>query len=327
MKKTKRRLGIYLLLLILITAAAVVLRTLACFNDFNPTTGYFDDKLIITVADWLTVGGVVLFLSYPIASGRVALRASFSSPMFYLPSGLVSVALLFLSAELLSKVWGLLSESSRLQDSLLTAELLIPLAVALLALCSIVYFLLGALIEGRCDTRRAAFGILAVLFLAVYAAYLYFDTKLPINAPTKVVDMMAYIFASAFFLFEVRISLGRDRWGAYLAFGMAAALLSGYSALPSLIVYLARGTLITNSLAEAALTMTLFIFITARVLHATRLRDDEKNPAAAAAELLSAARLADMSAEVAEELDDDDESCDKEPDNYTMNFEDTESKD
>lgn len=314
MRRTKQRLGVYTVLLFLLIAATVTLRTLALLWDFDFEFGYFGTSVAATASDWVLIAGSVLLISFVAVGGVLPLRASFSSSAFYLPSGLVGVALLFLSADYFKKVFIMISERAHLGFGIFNADTLLPLAVALLSLLSIGYLFLGALAGSRNNARRSLFGTIAAVFFSVYAIYLYFDPTLPINAPTKVLDEMAYVFTSAFFLFETRISLGRDKWNAYLGFGMTAALLTAASSLPALIVYLVRGELTAHSLSEAVLTLTLFIFTGTRVLQALVLRNDKKNPMAQFAEMATAAK------EERAELDAAEDEGDGEPDNYTMTF-------
>lgn len=322
MKRTKQCLGIYTVLLFLLILVTVTLKTVALFNDFDFETEYFKDSPLATVSDWMLVAGSLLMLSF-IAVGRAEpLRASFSAPAFYLPSGLVGVALLFMSAEHFKSVFTAALENGNSALGIFKPETLLPLAVALLALASIGYFILGSLVNGRHDLLRSAFGITVAVFLSLYTAYLYFDTELPINAPIKVLDEMAYVFTSVFFLFETRISLGRDKWGAYLAFGMTASLLTAVSSLPALILYFTRGAVITHTLTEAVLTFTLFVFTSARVLHALSLRADKKSPLAELSEIMAEEKT-ENSLEAETEADTSDDS---EPDNYTMTFDEGEAK-
>ena len=321
MKRTKQRLGIYTVLLFLLTAAAVALKTAALLYNFNFKTNYFDDKLLSGISDALLIAGVLLSLSYVAVGRRDSLRASFSSPAFYLPSGVIGVALLFFCGEHLASVFAKISVNmqSDFRLKIFTPEIAIELLAVLLALASIGYFILGSLVMGRRNVIRSAFGITVALFLAIYAAYIYFDTSLPINAPIKILDEIAYVFAAVFFLYETRISLGRDMWGAYLAFGMATAILCAASSLPALILYFVRGAVISISLTDSVLTAGLFVFTSSRILHALALRKDEKTPLAVVAEAVNERRCDNPEPSEPEEAD-------LEPDNYTMTFEETEGK-
>ena len=319
MKRTKQRLGVYTVLLFLLTVAAVSIKTVALIYDFDFNTGYFENKLFSSISDALLIVGVLLSLSYATAKWGESLRASFSSPAFYLPSGLVGVALLFMSGECFKSVFVRIAANPDLGFKVFTPELILELVLALLALISIGYFLLGTLIEGRRDSTRAILGIVTALFLSFYAAYLYFDTTAPINAPIKVLGEMAYVFTSVFFLYETRISLGRDKWSLYLAFGMASSILLAASSIPALVVYFTNGAVITRSITESTLSAALFVFTSLRVLHTFLLRKDRKSPIAGISEITSEKKEI-VSDTALKDFDDG------EPDNYTMTFDEGEAK-
>ena len=143
---------------------------------------------------------------------------------------------------------------------------------------AIFHFILNAIITRRSSVERAALGLCAVGFFSIYAIYLYFSKELPLNAPNKLVDQMAYLFSALFFLYETRISLGREKWNCYISFGLIASLTTAYSAIPSFIYYLATGVTVTHSIYELALTITLFIFVTSRLILAAGLKSDCESP-------------------------------------------------
>ena len=158
-------------------------------------------------------------------------------------------------------------------------------ALAALAALSILHFLCTAAIEDNKSAKRANFGLCTVLFLALYSVYLYFNTNLPINAPNKIIDQMAVLLCAVFFLYETRLSIGREKWRQYIAFGFIAARLCAYSSIPNIIVYFARSDFeagievtLSNSIYETALVFALFIFITARLLLAGELIEDKESP-------------------------------------------------
>ena len=87
---------------------------------------------------------------------------------------------------------------------------------------------------------------------------------------------MAYLASAIFFLYESRISLGRDRWRLYISFGLASGLLCCYSAIPSLITYFVKGEIISDSLAETLLTLSLAVFIISKLMLIPQLYDDKR---------------------------------------------------
>ena len=302
MKKTQRHIGLYYAIMLVFMVVGVALRCIACFTELDYTTGYFDNDVCITLANSFIISGVIICASYIfMADKNLKLHASFDNALTYVPGGAVSVALLFISAEMIRSVKHkneLIFSNSTFSDS----TSIFMLVIAVLAITGMMNFLFNALSDKRTDTTRASFTIAMSIFLAAYGAYLYFSTALPLNAPNKLIDMLAYLFIAIFFLYETRLSLGRDMWRPYIAFGLIGALLSGYSALPSLIVYLANGKVISNSVAENVLSITLFVFITARLMLAAKLYDDQKSDAAIAIEKMTSNRLKEMVGETDEDL-------------------------
>ena len=271
---------IYLPFLIAVLIASVAFRTAALLTDFDEATGYFGDKGLIIAASVIVVAGAVLLTTYSIAAGgKRKLVATFATPATYVPTGAVCSALMFFAI----KTAGSLKElymafaGGYLKFSLSTLPSYIAALLVPLAILSIGYFILNACVFERGSEARAVFGIINVAFLALYASYLYFDTTLTINAPNKIIDQMAFIFAALFFLYEIRISLGRECWNLYMTFGFLASLLTGYSSLPSVIAYFANNTEVSHSVYESLLTLSLFIFITSRLILAASLRKDEES--------------------------------------------------
>lgn len=283
MKNSQKHLRIYLFSLFAIIASASLLRTVAILSNLDFATGYFDKKPLIIVANALVIAMAILSLSYPVVAKRVKLVAAFDNTATNLPSGLAAVALIFISANLLST------------ESLGGTSGVLSFLSALLALVASVYFLYNALVQRRKSMIRGWLCLAAVMFLIIYASYLYFDVSLPLNSPNRVTDMMAYLFAAVFFLFEARISIGRDAWHRYIVFGLIASLLTAYSSIPAIITYFVRGAVISNSVAESALSFTLFIFITARLILVSELSEDEKSEFAVLVEDISKKRLTELS--------------------------------
>ena len=318
MKRTDR-LGIYIPLLIAFTLASITTRTVALFTDFDVTSGFFDGKLIISISNVIAFVGVLGLLSFAFVSKKISLVPSFSSPATYLPSGIVCAALVFLSVESLfflsSKNGGLFGKSvlSNLSN-------LILLVSALLAIAAVINFFLCTFFTERVNEKRAAFGILTVLFLAAYAVYLYFDVKLPINSPNKATDQLAILISACFFLFETRISLGIEKWRGYVAFGLSASLLLAYSSIPTLIYYFVKGEMISDSLSSAVLCFTLFIYVCSRVVLVNRLLDDKKSEGANWVEEMVKIREQELSLPSQTRIESKEESFATMGENYEINL-------
>ncbi len=329
MKSNSRKISVYQLVVFAFLLAAVSLRTVALFIDYDFATGYFDSKTCITVGNVLLLTGVFMsFASIFVFKRTPGLVASFDGAATYIPSGVVAVALMFVGAGLFRDIIKL-PEKLLSKESLTDVKVLFMLVLTALAVLGVGAFLYNSLSDKRADSNRGAFYIVLVVFLMLYSAYLYFSTKLPINAHVKIVDQMAYMMAAIFFLYETRISMDRPIWHAYIAFGLIAALLTAYSSLPSLIVYFVNGRIISASIYESVLTFALFIFISARLILLTELKSAERCPAAMAAHTFAenreAARAAaeEARAHALENKEEISAEADTEPSNYTMDIDDS----
>ena len=272
MKNKLKLFGIYLPTFCAVTLAAVIMRTVALLVQFDFKTGYFTQNILISIANYMTVALSVFLFTYAFSARKdIKLLPDFSSPATYVPTGLTSAALVFVAISFFT--------TDRDSSAVLN---LIGYITAILALLSAANFIIMSLTENYLDTKRVYLGLSTVLFLSFYAAFLYFDATLPINSPNKVLDQVAYLFAAVFFLYETRLSMKREKWRLYIAFGFIAAAISAYSAIPSLIVYIANGKAVSNSIYEIALTLALFIFIISRVLLTGELIEDKKSPIASA---------------------------------------------
>ena len=305
MKNKAKLFGIYLPVFLTAVIATVAMRTVALFSHFDFTTGYFTEKLLISISNYTLAAAVLLFFTYIFTARRdIRLIADFTSPATYIPTGIVGSALIFMAFYLFRFAGELLEYIEYLRDyntpSSLSAIpshrlLLIIVVIAMIfSILSCVHFVLTALIESHSSTKRAGFGLCTVIFLCLYAIYLYFNTALPLNAPNKMLDQMVYLFAAAFFLYETRLSLGRERWRPYIAFGFISAAIAAYSSIPAIIIYFAKGRAVSDSVYEIALSFALFIFITSRLLLTGNLIEDKVSETVSALEKASDARTLEI---------------------------------
>ena len=265
MKNKQMTLNIYLALFALLTCTATALRTAASFTSLN-SYGYYSGALA-PVSGYLMAIGTLLLFSYAVVyRADKKKKASFGGPLTYVPGVPLAICLVLLGITFFEKEAA--SSVGRLSFPLL----------ALLSIAGALYFLFAVLHEHKLSDLRAISSMACTLFLILYAAYLYFDTALPLNAHTKIADQVAYVFAAVFFLFETRISLGRESWPLYTACGFAAASLCAYSSIPSLLVYFANGSVISNSIEETLVTLFLFAYIFSRTVLSLLLKGESATP-------------------------------------------------
>lgn len=267
MKKLKL-IDFYLIGLIVSVISATVLRTYALIIDFDRLTMHFSNSISATIANAIVIIATLAFAAYLFIKKEDSdFLEKTDNAASFIPSGIVSVALVFMGVNLIKSMNGHFT------------AVLQPLSLwaAILAFLSVGSFFVSILIEQKNNIYKSAFSICIVIFLALYACYLYFNREIhPTNSPNKVVDQMAYLFAAAFFLYESRITLGRAKWRGYVAFGLMASLLCFYSSIPSLILYALNSELISDSLAESALTLAMAIFITSKVFQTKTLTPDKE---------------------------------------------------
>ncbi len=296
MNKRKEMFGMYLPLFSVITVIAAALRCIATFLYYDSDSFHYSSVALIRSADITVAIAALIMITYMFTAKRdMRLIPNFTTPATYVPTGLVSLTLLFLAKEFLVKGRELRENAAIARSGII--ELFIIYAVAILSVISVMHFVLTALDERAHSGERARFGLSTVILLALYSIYLYFDVSMPINAPAKITDQMAYMFAAIFFLYETRLSLGREKWRAYISFGFIAAMLTAYSSIPSIIIYIVNGTEISNSIYESVLTFALFIFITARILLTSDLINDETSKTASSLIRLAEAREAELAPE------------------------------
>lgn len=297
MKRFSTKLGIYLPLILTATVLAVAFRTVATLSDFDFESGtagliYYKSGALIGIANWTAVAAIVLSLGFIFIARSFNPRVSFDSPLTYVPSGAVATALIFISANMLYTAKE--ASGSLISREALAFPNILLIILAVLGIAAAVNFSLNLFSEKVRSTARASFSILSALFLCGYAAFLYFDPSLPKNAPTRIVDEMTYLFAAVFFLYEARISLGRRLMRAYVSFGLCAMLLSAYSSIPTLIVYLSKGSMISHSLAECILTLSLFVYILLRLCMLLFSGEDKINPVTEAIKAIANERQSEI---------------------------------
>ncbi len=282
-----RTIDVYTIPLLFVSLAAVILRSVALLTSFNSVTMHFDDKIAIVISGVIVAISAIAFLTYLIFGEKEReLIDRNDKAISYIPAGVVSTALIFMGAHNLMMA----------RDGYSQKILLILSAVsAVLAFLSVVSFFLSVFIERRDNHHKAAFNLFVVFFLAVYAVLLYFNKQHhPTNSPNRLIDQLAYLSAAIFFLYESRIPLGRAKWRGYVSFGLIATMLCLYSSVPALILYFVKGEIISESLIESILTLTIALFICSKVLQIKKLTPDTECETAQSIAHLASARIEEM---------------------------------
>ena len=286
MNTNSKRLGIYLIAMLILTVAATTLRSIACVMNLDYSTGFFTNKSLITTADIIITVTALGMFSYLFVAPRISLIANFSTPETYVTTGALGVATAFLGARILSYV-SIVSTYSQRSDNMLFRKNIMTLicaVCAILAFASILHHFFNAFITESKTEVRAYFALATILFLGIYAMIAYLDPSLAIGESTKTLRLTTFILASLFFIYEARISLGREMWRIYTSFGLVAAALSAYTAIPSIITFFVNNEVISYasrlslaSIEESIFLLTISIFITARLIVTIKLYENNEN--------------------------------------------------
>ena len=275
MTTKNRTIKVYLTILALATAAASGLRTAALIKDFNFTSGHFDGKSLITAASLIAVAISLAMVTYVFFSDKSkGYVAEFSTPLTYVPAGAVCTAAFFF----LLNIKEAIPKLSEVSKATPITELLL-LIIFYLLFPTIAYFILTSVTTDRASSARALCGISTVICFALYTSYLYFDTALTINNPNKIIDEMAFLLASLFFLYETRISISRESWNLYFVTGAIASGVGLYSSIPAIIATVMRNRPISESVEENVLMLTVAVFIFARLMLSATYIEDKRSEA------------------------------------------------
>ncbi len=268
MNKNSKRLGLYTMLMLALAAAGVALRTVAVLTDLDYEYGYFNNGTLMLISAIVVAAGAILLIALAPTMKPVSLKASFSTPSTYVPTGAVAVTLLSLSIALFG---GSHAFSAEEMD---TPYEVLCLFGGIFAIISVAHFFFNAFLTARHTIIRGYFALGTIIFLTIYASALYFDGETALNSPNKLVDQMAILATAVFFLYEARISLGREMWRAYSGFGLVAALLLAYAAIPELILYFARGVVISAHIEASVFLASLLVFVFMRLCLVMSLREE-----------------------------------------------------
>ena len=302
MNTNSKRLGIYLGVMLSATAVATTMRSIAYVMHLDHASGFFSDKSLVRVSDAIIVLTVLGMFSYLFAA-RIDLRASFSTGATYVPTGILGAASAFLGMQIFS--YALANSNYRISVkellSLAGVPTLITLLAGVLAFVSIAYYFFNAFVTESKDVTRAYFSIAAIAFLALYAVMIYTDTSISLNATGRALRQTAFLFIAIFFLYESRISLGREKWRIYTAFGLAAATLTAYASVPAIVVYFTNKVIVSSSgykslasIEEYLFLFAAFIFILSRLCLTITLKEEKENELVKALANIALAREAEV---------------------------------
>lgn len=280
--------GLYLASLALLGVLATALRTAALFTGYDFVSGYFTKKLINNISIVILISAIVLFATFLIYKKNFRPRVDIGSPKDFVGSACIGVALIVMAFEVL------LSSKNISNTPTSNIERIVTSGCALLAAAAVFYFLFSILFRNGAPKLQGLFSMATAMFLTFYALMLYFNKVSPLNSPAKLCDQMAYMASALFFIYETRLTLRRPMWKMYVVSGLWATVLTAYSSIPSLIVYIVRGSVISHTISENVLALAIFVFCLIRVISALTAEDDCENSMVSMVKTMHKERIAEL---------------------------------
>jgi len=152
----------------------------------------------------------------------------------------------------------------------------VAFASIVLALISFVYFVLGITSQKVGYTVKTLLCFAVILWAMSSLFGLYFDISLTINNPSKVLEQLALVTVTLYFLYECRFFIEKQRPALYLAIGFISSVLLGVSVLPNLIALFFFGLDVTTGFYTQISELGIFVYILFRT--ASNIKNIEINP-------------------------------------------------
>ena len=224
MNKDRTSIKSFILLLTAAVSAllSVALRCVNFFFFFDADLGYYTKGAVLPIAfNIFLLASAAFFIVFSFVGAkedRMVYRA---------PSGF-SKALLFLPVAL-SVTLAIFNLTKAMKGS---PECLI---LTLISLFASVYFISDTL-RLRVVTK-VEFNVLVIVVLTVLLAFSYFDQKVQMNAPDKLLFGIACISSMLFAVSELKVAVGTARPSVYLLSAASTVLFGFTSAVPSVIAF------------------------------------------------------------------------------------------
>ncbi len=275
MNSNSKILNRYIIAMMICTAMAVMMKTAAALGEIPRLNEIISGEMLERIANLLIVCTSVTMLTYPIGASKIAPQPSFDTPGTYVPSGLLGCSMIFLGIRALATAvnsgrYPLLSRQTIAE----APARIIAIPIFILSLGAAVHFFLNCYHTDGPSELRAGFSMGTSAFLALYAILTYLDSTVPIIDTGKIVNQMAFLLAAVFFLYESRISLGREMWRAYATFGLVAVPVTAYASITPMVIYYTDGVLLSSSDSASCFTsveqyvmlFALFVYILSRLI-------------------------------------------------------------
>lgn len=225
-KEQKKKISVpafvYAAVALIITLAAVILRTVSLLSFYDADIGYYkSDAVLPVVMNILCLAGTLFFVSAFFVFRKQELPVTGKENNIFVKCASVAAAVGFAGYVIITLI-----------DSNLTALILLALAGAL---ASAVYFLMNLKKQPANRDSQMYAGIGIIVFGIYSLAKSYFDMNVQMNSPNKTALHLACLATLVFFVNEFRALVSDRRKGFYVFSLCAVVLFTGMFSIPPII--------------------------------------------------------------------------------------------
>lgn len=250
---------ITVLLAPLFALAATVVQSVALLADYDAGSGYYGHgTLLFHMTSVLIAAACAFFLILSLIARRKITAVPDTVGLSVLFSGS------FLTLSMVATASVLFMELARTEDAQSRFFLLL---IALAAISSFIYMALT--LCGKQSSRlRMALSVGPIFYALFSAMYLYFIPNVQINAPVKLLNILALLAIALFSLSECRVVIGRAKPALHLFVTSCALVITAAASIPALIYCAARLTtpVIPMSTVGDFTLFAFFLYILARLI-------------------------------------------------------------
>ena len=223
----KNNARIYAISALFITLILTVIRSLSLKYHYDPQIGYFNETPFVTLMHVAIVAGVILLASsiFVIQKNTVSCPTVLSS--LPLKSSAMFCAMIF---------------SVSAVSLFFYTESKFAVFAGMFAFVSAIYFILIATSGNKTNITSAFLSILPIISFLLSTVTVYFDMKIAMNSPHKIMSGICLLSAVLFSLCETRVLIDRALPRLHFFLGLITFLL-GFTYCTSTLIYLLTANL------------------------------------------------------------------------------------
>ena len=218
----KNKVNIYRISALLLTLILTVVRTISLKSFYAPQIGYFNSSPIVTVTDVVLILGAIWFISSAFAISKNEISVEKTSRSLYSKVAASFTAIIFLASAVFLFFY---------------TENKFSVLAGIFTFLSAIYFISVAVDNKKLETTRAFLSMLPTLAFLLSAVTIYFDMKIAMNSPHKIMSGFAMLCAMLFSLCETRVFIERQIPRVHFAMGLITFTL-GFTYSASTLIYL-----------------------------------------------------------------------------------------